>query len=550
MIPIDRVYMQLNSFKRKFIQVKPNSVTLTIAHKNLIMFTKDDLKQLQSRGSDPKVVETQIDNFRRGFPYINLDRPAIVGDGIKAFNQRDAKKLSYSYDSNSKRYEVLKFVPASGAASRMFKHLYEFMQSYSGSGEDIKQLQNSPNLKLVRDFFDRIKDFAFYDKLSKVLSNDDYDINELLEKKEYKIIINYLLNPVGLNYANLPKGLLVFHSYPEGARMSIEEHMVEAANYCKDKEKRAAIHFTVSPEHADMFLDEINKVKEKYEDLFDVTYELTFSLQKSSTDTIAVDMNNKPMREANGTLMFRPGGHGALIENLNDRESEIVFIKNIDNIVPDSMKPDTYLYKKVLGGYLFELQDMVFEHLETLDGKPDDEDMRTILRFIKSKLGFVIDPEFINMAREDKIEYLHNKLNRPIKVCGMVKNEGEPGGGPFWVKEPNGEISLQIVESSQIDMDDPHQMEILGKSTHFNPVDLVCGVRDYKGKVFDLRQFVDPATGFISIKSKDGKEMKAQELPGLWNGAMADWLTVFVEIPISTFNPVKTVNDLLRKEHQ
>lgn len=514
------------------------------------MFTKEDFKQLHSRGSDPKVVETQIDNFRRGFPYINLERPAIVGDGIKAFNQRDAKKLSYYYDSNSKRYELLKFVPASGAASRMFKHLHEFMEAYTGSEEEINKLQSSPKLALVKDFFKRIKDFAFYNALAKALRKDDYNIDECLEKHEYRTIIDYLLNPVGLNYANLPKGLLQFHSYPDGARMSIEEHMVEAANYCKDKEKRSAIHFTVSPEHADMFLDEINKVKEKYEDLFDLTYELTFSLQKSSTDTIAVDMNNKAMRETDGRLMFRPGGHGALIENLNDREGEIIFIKNIDNVVPDSMKADTYLYKKVIGGYLFELQDAVFEHIETLEDKPDDEDLRTILRFIKSKLGFVVDPEFSSMSREDKIEYLHHKLNRPIRVCGMVKNEGEPGGGPFWVKEPTDEISLQIVESSQIDMENAQQKEILGKSTHFNPVDLVCGVRDYKGKVFDLRKFVDPATGFISTKSKDGKELKAQELPGLWNGAMANWITVFVEVPISTFNPVKTVNDLLRKEHQ
>jgi hypothetical protein len=514
------------------------------------MFTKDDLKQLHTRGSDPKVIEAQLDNFRKGFPYINLDRPAIVGDGLKAFNQRDAKKLSYYYDSNSKRYEVLKFVPASGAASRMFKHLFEFTESYTGSEADIKQLHSSSKLRLVKDFFEHIEKFAFYTELVKVMRRDDYSLKECLERHDYKTIIDYLLTPKGLNDANLPKGLLMFHSYPDGARMSIEEHMVEAANYCKDKEKRSAIHFTVSPEHADMFLDEINRIKEKYEELFDIRYELTFSLQKSSTDTIAVDINNKPMRENDGRLMFRPGGHGALIENLNDRESEIVFIKNIDNVVPDSMKPDTYLYKKVLGGYLFELQDAVFEHLETLDDKPDDEDIRTVLRFIKSKLGFVIDPEFPSMDREDKIEYLHRKLNRPIRVCGMVKNEGEPGGGPFWVKEPTGEISLQIVESSQIDMDNDKQKEILGKSTHFNPVDLVCGVRDYKGKVFDLRKFIDPATGFISTKSKDGKALKAQELPGLWNGAMADWITVFVEIPISTFNPVKTINDLLRKEHQ
>jgi hypothetical protein len=514
------------------------------------MFTKDDLKQLQSRGSDPRTVETQIDNFRRGFPFIDLDRPAIVGDGIKAFNQRDAKKLSYYYDSNSKRYEVLKFVPASGAASRMFKHLYEFAETYDGSEAAIKNLQSQASLKLVRDFFTGIRNFAFFDLLARVMRRDDYDLNDCLARHDYKVIIQYLLTPAGLNYANLPKGLLLFHNYPDASRMSIEEHMVEAAHYCKDREKRSAIHFTVSPEHADMFLDEINRVKEKYEDSFDLRYELTFSLQKSSTDTVAVDMSNKPMRESDGRLMFRPGGHGALIENLNDRESEIIFIKNIDNVVPDSMKTDTFLFKKVLGGYLFELQDAVFEHLETLDDKPDDEDLRTVLRFIKSKLGFVVDPEFSGMAREDKIEYLHRKLNRPMRVCGMVKNEGEPGGGPFWVKEPSGEISLQIVESSQIDMTNPQQKEILLKSTHFNPVDLVCGVRDYKGKVFDLRKFVDPATGFISEKSKDGKALKAQELPGLWNGAMADWITVFVEVPISTFNPVKTINDLLRKEHQ
>lgn len=514
------------------------------------MFTKDDLKQLQSRGSDLKVVEAQLDNFRRGFPFMNLDRPAIVGDGIKAFNQRDAKKLSYYYDSNSKRYEVLKFVPASGAASRMFKHLFEFVESYSGTKDDIEKLKTSPKLALVKDFVVNIRNFAFYDELCKVLRKEGFDMTECLNENDLKTIINFLLTPAGLNYANLPKGLLLFHNYPDGARMSIEEHMVEAAHYCKDKSKRSAIHFTVSPEHADMFLDEINRIKEKYEEAFDITYELTFSLQKSSTDTIAVDMNNKPMREADGRLMFRPGGHGALIENLNDRESEIIFIKNIDNVVPDKFKADTYLYKKVLGGYLFELQDAIFEHLETLDDKPDDEDIRTILRFIKGKLGFVIDPDFSSMDREDKIDYLHHKLNRPIRVCGMVKNEGEPGGGPFWVKEPSGEMSLQIVESSQIDMENITQKEILGKSTHFNPVDLVCGVRDYKGKVFDLRKYVDPATGFISTKSKDGKTLKAQELPGLWNGAMANWNTVFVEVPVSTFNPVKTINDLLRKEHQ
>lgn len=515
------------------------------------MYTKEDLKQLQSRGSDIKVVDSQIDNFKRGFPYINLDRPAIVGDGIKAFNQRDAKKLSYFYDSNSKRYELLKFVPASGAASRMFKDLFEFIEAVKGcTAEETEKLLADKKWNQAKQFIEGLKDFAFYGDLQKAMRKDGFEIDECLSKSDYLTIIEYLLLPKGLNYANLPKGLLKFHSYPDEPRMSIEEHMVEASNYCKDKEKRSAIHFTVSPEHADMFLDEINRVKEKYEEMYAVRYELTFSLQKSSTDTIAVDMNNKPIRELDGRLMFRPGGHGALIENLNDRESEIIFIKNIDNVVPDNMKSDTFLYKKVLGGYLFELQDAIFEHIETLEDKPDDEDFRTILRFIKGKLGFVVDPDFVNMEREDKIEYLHNKLNRPIRVCGMVKSLGEPGGGPFWVKESTGELSLQIVESSQINMDEDKQKQVFNASTHFNPVDLVCGVRDYNGKIFDLRKYVDTQTGFISTKSKDGKQLKAQELPGLWNGAMANWITVFVEVPISTFNPVKTVNDLLRKEHR
>lgn len=514
------------------------------------MFTKEDLKQLQSKGIDPKVAEAQIENFKKGFPFINLDRPAIVGDGIKTFNARDAKKLSYFYDSNSRKYEVLKFVPASGAASRMFKDLFEFIEHFAGQADDLHKLETEPRMAPIREFISRIRDYAFYNDLAEALRKEGLTMDECLARKDFKTLIEFLLTQKGLNYANLPKGLLKFHNYPDGARMSIEEHLVEGNSYCKSRDGRAAIHFTVSPEHGDKFLDEINRVKYKYEDMFDVTYELTFSLQKSSTDTIAVDMNNKPFREANGSLMFRPGGHGALIENLNDRESEIIFIKNIDNVVPDHLKADTFLYKKVLGGYLFELQDTIFEHLETLEDRPDDEDIRTILRFIKSKLGFIIDPEFQSFSREEKIEYLIQKLNRPVRVCGMVKNEGEPGGGPFWVKETSGEISLQIVESSQISMEDEEQKEIFSRSTHFNPVDLVCGVRDYKGRNFDLRKFIDPSTGFISTKSKDGKPLKAQELPGLWNGAMANWITVFVEVPVITFNPVKTVNDLLRPEHQ
>lgn len=513
------------------------------------MFTKEDIKQIQKRGSDIKTIEQQIQNFKTGFPKLKLVRPAIVGDGIKTFNQRDAKKLSYFYDSNSKRYEVVKFVPASGAASRMFKLLFEFVSESHGKRKE-KELILEDKFKEVKEFFDKIENFAFYNKLEEVMKSKGISLTNSLQKHDYSVIIEHLLLPKGLNYASLPKGLILFHKDDNGSRMAIEEQMVEAAHYCKGKDKRAAIHFTVSPEHADFFLEEINRIKSKYEEMFDVVYELTFSLQKSSTDTIAVDIDNKPFRDENGQLVFRPGGHGALIENLNDRESEIVFIKNIDNIVPDKLKDSTYLYKKILGGYLFELQDAIFEHIETLMEKPDDEDVRSALRFIKTKLGFTINSKFNSYEWEDKIEYLLKKLNRPIRVCGMVKNEGEPGGGPFWVENQKEEISLQIVESSQVDSNDKEQLKIFESATHFNPVDIVCGVRDYQGKVFDLLEYIDPNMAFISKKSKDGKELKALELPGLWNGAMADWITVFVEVPIETFNPVKTVNDLLRPQHQ
>jgi hypothetical protein len=511
------------------------------------MLTKEDLKLLQSKGIDPKAIDIQIDNFRKGFPFIKLIKPATIKDGIRAFGTKDIQRLADYYFANYKGYEVLKFVPASGAASRMFKNLFEFSAIDAGKEQNEALKKDSS----IQSFINRLSDFAFYSDLIAALDKDGLSLNQLLAKQDYRTIINYLLTETGLNYANLPKGLLSFHRYPDGSRMAIEEHLVEGANYCKDKQGRAAVHFTISPEHADRFIDEINRVKDKYEEFFDITYEITFSIQKSSTDTIAVDLQNKPFREADGSLLFRPAGHGALIENLNDREGEIIFIKNIDNIVPDRLKADTYLYKRILGGCLIEIQEIVFEYLEALEkGDVDDEDLKAILKFAKKELSVVPPLDFSNIPRIEKIDYLFNKLNRPLRICGMVKNEGEPGGGPFWVLNADSEHSLQIVESSQIDLNDPGQKEIFSQATHFNPVDLVCGVRDYKGHNFDLHDYVDASTGFISIKSKDGQSIKAQELPGLWNGAMADWNTVFVEVPISTFNPVKTINDLLRIEHQ
>lgn len=515
------------------------------------MFSANDQKLFQSKGVDIKTIDQQMDNFKRGFPFIDLVSVASVKNGIKSFNDSEIEKLQKFYDRNYKDYEILKFVPASGAASRMFKFLFDFMAAVENADSAEEILNQDKGFNSAFNFFANIKKFAFYNDLKAAMEAHHVSLENALKVKDYRTIIDFLLNDHGLGYASAPKAMIKFHDYPDGARMAMEEHMVESTNYATNDESRVSVHFTVSPEDADNIIEKINEVKDKYEELFDVTYELTFSIQKSSTDTIAVDKNNKPFRDENDNIIFRPGGHGALIENLNDREGEIIFIKNIDNVVPDRLKEPTYRYKKVLGGYIMELRDIIFDYLELLEeGTLTDNEFKKITAFCKDKLYIKFPEEFENYSAIEKVDFLFTKLNRPIRLCGMVRNEGEPGGGPFWVRNQEGEVSLQIVESSQIDFADESQKEIFEKSTHFNPVDIVCYVRDFNGDQFDLREFVDPLTGFISIKSKDGKELKAQELPGLWNGAMADWITVFIEVPIITFNPVKTINDLLRKEHQ
>ena len=515
------------------------------------MFTEKDISQFKSKGINIETINKQIKNFREGFAYINLHAVATKNNGLIAFSDKEIERLINLYSEESKKRNVLKFVPASGAASRMFKHLFEFIENYKGTDEDYNQLISDKSFNSVYYFLENIRDIAFFDDLNQIMSNNGHDIEECLASKDYLTIVKYLLNETGLNYAQKPKGLLKFHNYAEGSRMSIEEHLVEGAKYCKDKNNKAFIHFTVSPEHKESFIEQINIVKRKFEEKFNVEYFISYSEQKPSTDTIAVDLKNKPFRETDGSILFRPGGHGALIENLNDIKGDIIFIKNIDNIVPDKLREPTYIYKKVIAGYLIELQKKIFEYLYLLETKNIDQlKIQEILTFIREKLNIEIKKDFNKLPEKEKTEYLFTKLNRPIRVCGMVKNEGEPGGGPFKIINQDGEISLQIVEFSQININIDSQKEIANNATHFNPTDLVCGVRNYKGEQFDLRKYVDPATGFISIKSKNGNKLKAQELPGLWNGTMADWITIFVETPIITFNPVKTVNDLLREQHQ
>lgn len=505
------------------------------------MFTSKDLEILKSKGLTQAEIEQQLDDFKKGFPYLKIEASATIDKGILKVKSQDRAKFIETWDNYlQQKKEVLKFVPASGAASRMFKDLFSFLSaSYS-----------EPTTAVEVYFFDNINKFAFYKDLNEVcLKKHDTSVIELINKGEYKKIVSSLLLPEGLNYGKLPKALLKFHTYGQRTRTAFEEHLSEGALYAKNSKGNVNIHFTVSPEHEALFRSLLDKKKNFYENSYSVHYNVGFSTQKSNTDTIAADTNNEPFRD-NGELLFRPGGHGALIHNLNDLDADIIFIKNIDNVVSDSLKGSTIIYKKLLAGILVAYQEQIFEYLTAIEaGQYDHEKVLEMVHFLQNELN-VRHHDLKNMEDGDLILYIKDKLMRPIRVCGMVRNVGEPGGGPFFAVNPDESVSLQILESSQIDMENTEAKAMFEQGTHFNPVDLVCGVKNHKGEKYDLLQFVDPATGFISIKSKDGKELKALELPGLWNGAMSNWNTVFVEVPIETFNPVKTVNDLLRPEHQ
>jgi len=512
------------------------------------MFKEKDLQQIASYGMEEKDVINQIHEFEVGFPYLNVIEPAIPGKGIIQLQEGEIANLVRMYDEARNQLNILKFVPASGAASRMFKSLFSFYDALENGQDAGDFLEKNSD---VKDFFNNLNRFAFFNALRQKLADDGHNPEALLAAGKYKTILDFFLTSSGMNYGNLPKGLLTFHSYPEGdSRTSVEEHLVEGALYAKGKENIVRLHLTVSPEHKKGFSELINKQKEIYENQFNIKLKVEFSEQKPTTDMIAVDMENKPFRNNDGSLLFRPGGHGALIENLNDLKADIIFIKNIDNVVPDRFKDQTVLYKKALAGLLLATRrktESLYNELK--QDKDDQKIVDRVMNTIKNEL-FVIPPDDVQKAKTDtKAAWCMNILNRPLRVCGMVKNEGEPGGGPFWAENPDGSVSLQIVESSQIDLNDPEKKKIFDSLTHFNPVDLVCSTRDFEGNEYNLLKYRDPKTGFISVKSKDGKELKAQELPGLWNGAMSNWNTLFVEVPVLTFNPVKTINDLLRPQH-
>jgi len=515
------------------------------------MILQKDIETFIQLGIDVKTIEHQIENFKKGFPFINLMKPASSKDGIIIFEKQEIEHYVKIFETSVTAYKVLKFVPASGAASRMFQNLYSFRDTYKGSEKEIKSFENDNNFNSAHRFITEIKKFAFYNELKEKLAENQIQIEDCIQNHDYTTIINCLLDEKGLGYGSLPKGLLKFHHYNDLSRTAIEEHLIEAVNYTRGAENLVSVHFTISPEHIEKFKSHIDSVKAVYEKQFNVCFDIKYSVQKPSTDVIAVDLQNEFLRDNEGKILFRPGGHGALIENLNELKCDVIFIKNIDNIVPDKLKEQTYIYKKVIGGYLMFLQQKTFQFLQLLEkNQINDEELDEMKSFAIQYLMIRMPDDFEDLSKMEKTAYLFTKFNRPIRVCGMVKNEGEPGGGPFWVKNGKGEVSLQIVESSQINLSDTVQSQLFKEATHFNPVDLVCGVKNYKGEFFDLKKFIDNSTGFITVKSKDGKSLKAQELPGLWNGAMAEWTSVFVEVPIITFNPVKTINDLLRIEHQ
>jgi len=501
------------------------------------MFTPKDQNQIAHHGIQQAVIEQQIAHFVNGFPYLHVLKAATVGDGIVRIAEHELDKHVQYFDKQAAKVSLLKFVPASGAATRMFKSLFAFKDE--GKSD-----------KYIVEFCEKIRAFAFFEALKKAMFDAGEDIEKAISNQDFKRIAHFLLSAHGLDYGSLPKGLLHFHAYGAGPRTPAEEHLVEGANYA-NANGIVRLHFTVSPEHRSRFEALINRVKSSYEAQFGVNYDVSFSEQKPATDTISVNPDNTPFRNTDGTLLFRPAGHGALLANLNDQDGDVVFIKNIDNVVPDALKATTYVYKKVLAALLLQYRQQIFDFQHRIqNGENGASFIEEINEFYQNTLCTLPNDDFRALLDDQKLAYFTRKLDRPVRVCGMVKNVGEPGGGPFWAKNTDGSVSLQVVESAQIDMDNTAQKTLFEQATHFNPVDMFCSLRGFEGKKFDLMQYRDPSTGFVSAKSKDGKELKAQELPGLWNGSMSNWNTVFVEVPLVTFNPVKTVNDLLRQEHQ
>ncbi|MFA9187003.1 DUF4301 family protein [Flavobacterium sp. FBOR7N2.3] len=511
--------------------------------------SEQDFEQINQHGISLENIQKQLAIFKKGIAKMELLEAATVGNGILKLSKEEFVEKATFFDEHKSDLKLLKFVPASGAATRMFKFLLTFLNEYNLEEESINAYINRKKDTKLRVFIVGMDKLPFFDSIYKKLKEEFPDFDSLSRDYKNYHFIKFMLGSEYFNFASKPKGILPFHKYATAIATPIEEHLYECGYYSSTN-NQSYLHFTVSESHQKQFEHIINNVKGKVEKETNTSIEVSYSYQHKSTDSIAVSMNNKVFRTQDGKLLFRPGGHGALIENLNQLDADIIFVKNIDNVILHNN--DTIaLYKKALAGILLELQQEIFACLNLIDlYTAENNQIEEIKNFLKMKLNMEIKADFDLYTFENKIKVLKAILNRPMRICGMVKNEGEPGGGPFWVKNGQKEISLQIVESSQVDLNDKKQAKIMANATHFNPVDLVCATKNYKNEKFDLHQFVDENSGFIVEKNYLGKDIKSYELPGLWNGAMANWLTVFVEVPLITFNPVKTVNDLLKEAHQ
>lgn len=508
-----------------------------------------DFVQIYNHGIPMQNIQKQLSIFKDGIAKTILDRPATINDGILKLSSEDFEKNALFFDTNKSNLILEKFVPASGAATRMFKFLNEFLTEFDINNESVNAYINRKKDTELSLFIIGMDKFPFFKELDSKLRSEHKDFESLDNSYKNYYFIKLLLQSDYFDFANKPKGVLPFHKYADHIATPIEEHLNECALYATVN-GNSNLHFTVSKTHQKQFEAIVNSTKDKIEKQSNTKISVGYSYQNQATDTITVDSKNNPFRDKNNELVFRPGGHGALIENLNNQDADIIFIKNIDNIIQNNVETVT-LCKKALAGILIRLQQQVFTYLKAIDANQIYEnDITEIITFLKEELHIEMSKGFQKFTLENKILKIKTKLDRPIRVCGMVKNEGEPGGGPFWVRDTKGKLSLQIVETSQVDLSNPKQEKILAKSTHFNPVDLVCGIKNYNKTKFDLTRFIDHEAGFIVTRNTSGKVMKSYELPGLWNGAMAKWLTVFVEVPLITFNPVKTVNDLLKPAHQ
>ncbi|ATA71942.1 NAD metabolism ATPase/kinase [Capnocytophaga sp. H4358] len=511
--------------------------------------TQKDQQLLTQKGITEEMLHKQIALFKEGVPPIELESAATIGNGIISFSKEETAKYAAIYQKKKKGISILKFVPASGAATRMFKSLFAFKDNFDPEKESFKAYIKRKGDKEMEVFFNGLEKFAFYPILMDYIAKNIPEFHSQNEDNQKHILVSTLLGENGLNYGNLPKGLLPFHKHSEKIATAFEEHFRESVMYASGEEL-AHLHFTITEQHTDAFNKELSDIKPNLEERYNIKFDVNFSYQKPNTDTVSVTESNEYFRDENGNLLFRPSGHGALLDNLNEVDADVIFIKNIDNVVVKKYTDETVFYKEALAGKLREVQSDVFHILKRIENnKVKKKEVTKILNFLK-EINIYVPDYLYKFKRHYALEFIEEQLNRPIRVCGMVKNEGEPGGGPFWVRNSDGNLSLQIIESAQVDLNNPQQKEIFQQATHFNPVDLVCGTKNFKGEKFDLHQFVDPKQAFITNKTYMGKPLKALERPGLWNGSMANWITIFVEVPLITFNPVKTVNDLLKKTHQ